>query len=104
MTQTPEYQSLMGMCQDLKTGMVESGAEVIAIIELIKSGDINKDDPETYEAAINVLQVAAEAFDKGKEALTQINGDLKSSELPLGKCAMKGDEPHTPEPVPLPAP
>lgn len=91
MTETPEYQSIMKDCIELKQQTIKAAAQAIAYIELIKEGEITKDDPELWEATTKLITAAAETAKAGKAALAEINANLKEAKLPLGECAMKND-------------
>ena len=95
-TKTPAYQSIMEDCIELKQQTIEAAAQAIAYIELIKEGEITKDDPELWKATTEVIAAAAKTAKAGRATLTKINADLKEAELPLGDCAMKGDAPPQP--------
>lgn len=96
--ETPDYQSIMEDCTALKQQTMEAAAQAIAYIELIKEGEITKDDPELWEASMELITAAAKAAKAGKAALAEINANLKEAGLPLGECAMKGDTPEQPTP------
>ena len=100
MTETPEYQSIMKDCVELKEQTLKAAAQAIAHIQLIKAGTITKDDPELWEASMGLITAASEAAKSGQAALAGINASLKEAGLPLGECAMKGDAPEQPAPEP----
>ena len=100
MTETPEYQSIMKDCVELKEQTLKAAAQAIAHIQLIKAGTITKDDPELWEASMELITAAAETARAGKAALAEINTNLKEADLPLGECAMKDDAPEQPAPEP----
>lgn len=98
MTETPEYQSIMKDCAELKEQTLKAAAQAIAHIQLIKAGEITKDDPKLWEASMGLITAASEAARSGQAALAEINANLKEAGLPLGECAMKGDAPEQPTP------
>lgn len=95
MTGTPEYQQIMESCRDLKTHIVESAAQSIAILEMMRDGDIPK---ENLPEALELLKASAGLLDASKETLMEINTALSDADLPPGDCELKTPGVEGPKP------
>lgn len=96
MTETPEYQSIMEDCRQIKKEVLEAAATAIAYIEALRDGKIPE---KNIELAHEVVLAASQAAREGKKTLEEISKGFEKADLPPGDCAL-----NTSNPRPLTAP
>lgn len=91
MQETPEYQNIMETCAEIKQGTIQASAQAIAILTMMKNGEISRDDPQLWTASVELVAAAMQSAQEGKRALEDISADLEEAGLPAGECAVRSN-------------